>query len=108
MIVDKKAFSKGLEKALRRMCKIVDCDYDTFDFGKDMWWREYEWTEKEETKFKTWLNRELKKYRYMRELARTPELMKDEVYREGFVNYFVNNFGWITKKEKNVTVENDD
>jgi len=43
--------SPHLRRLIKKMCDMVDCDYDKFDFETGDWYQKYEWTEDTENAF---------------------------------------------------------
>jgi len=91
-------FSKGLKKTLKKMCEMVNIDYDSIDFESDGWYHSATWTTKQERKFTKWLADKLiedKKFRFdmLKEVyARNPpkKLMKKAAEQFAWC------YGWAT------------
>jgi hypothetical protein len=87
-----------LEIVLRKMCEYVGADYDSIDFKKDRWFMDYAWTEDTENEFKNWFINYLKTNKKAKlQLMKYPRITKVD----NFVNNFIFNYGWRTKKNEN-------
>lgn len=84
-----------LVRLIKKMCEIVNVDYDSIDFQEDAWYEKHTWTEEQENEYILWVAEELFKSAEMRE-----ELLEDP--SQDIVNcfqaavHFVANFGWDT------------
>lgn len=87
--------NKSLITVLKKMCNIVNADFNKIDFKKDRWYHEYSWTEKEEKNFRKWLS----KFIYDNKKAREDltHCRKNQKDIKIFVNIFLFNYGWKTK-----------
>ena len=87
-------FTKHLDIVLKKMCKMVKCDFDTFEFKDDWYWK-YEWTQNEEEKFIKWMVGYLQKSRVARHEIGI--LLNSKASIERGVRMFVFNYGWKNK-----------
>ena len=72
---------------LKKMCKAVKADYKSIDF-KTAFYFDYEWTEKQQEKFKKWITKFLmRKYKLIKKIA--------ELKAEGFILFC----GWKIKED---------
>lgn len=84
-----------LIKLLRKMCEVINVDYDSIDFQEEDWYERHTWTEEQENEYILWVAEELYKNTEMRE-----ELLEDPA--KDITNcftaavHFVANFGWDT------------
>ena len=91
--------NKELETILKKMCSIVNATYDTIDFKKAKWFHQYEWTLKQENKFKEWMVKLLDSNLKVRNsIMQYPQKNKKNIQR--VVNEFIFNYGWKTKTKK--------
>lgn len=87
--------NKHLVYLLKKMCAIIDVDYDSVDFQDEEWYELHTWTEKQENEYILWVAEELYANTEMRE-----ELLEDPA--KDITNcftaavHFVANFGWDT------------
>lgn len=81
------------DEILKEMCRRVDVNYNTFDFGKPNWYWEKEWTPEEENKFRIWLAEFLKKNKYV---GSGKKHGKDWGYQEA--GKIILGIGWKTKQ----------
>ena len=94
--------SKGLERILRKMCEIVNCDYENFNFDNPQWFLEYEWTEEQEEEFKKWMtNAIMNDKEIRRDLLEFSFGKPTKKFAERVANNFIFNYGWKLKKEVN-------
>ena len=91
--------SEGLKIVLKKMCQMVGCEWETFDFNQEKWYSVYTWTKQQEDAFADWLEKELKKNKKIRDsLSRYPAIVKNNsMFREKTVNWFLLDYGWKTK-----------
>lgn len=47
-------FSKHLDIIFKEMCKRAGADFDKMDFGKEGWYKQYSWSEKQSDDFGKW------------------------------------------------------
>lgn len=88
-----KEFNKYLIVILKELCRRVGAKYEKIDFMKENWFREYEWTEDEETDFKKWLL----DYLYNNAEARrelTTIRRKNKKHCKSIADWFCFNHGW--------------
>lgn len=84
--------SEDMKEILTEMCKRVGVDAKTFDFKKENWFWEHEWTKEEENDFCTWLGKFLKKHKYV---GSGTKHGKD--WGEYEAEKLLFNYGWKTK-----------
>lgn len=84
-----------LVRLIRRMCEVINVDYDSIDFQEDGWYEKHTWTDEQENEYILWVAQELYNNADMRE-----ELLEDP--SQDIANcfeaavHFVANFGWDT------------
>ena len=87
---------KHAEIVLRNMCKFVDADYDSIDFTHPTWFWTYQWDNKTQDTFISWLTDYLYNDKDARkELMRHPRKKRKECERAAV--FFVWNYGWKLK-----------
>lgn len=77
------------------MCKMVDCDYETFDFVDD-WYDKFEWTQAEKDHYQDWLVDELYANKKLRQHFGIWSKNKKTLRREA--DAFIFNYGWRIKE----------
>lgn len=90
---------KELEFILRKMCSCVNADFDKIDFKKNGWFREYEWTQKQENEFAEWLVNALYKDKKLRGIFQFCTKNKESLKKN--VAWFLLMYGWKLKNESN-------
>lgn len=92
----KKGMTKHMVAILTEMCDRVNVKFKDIDFKKEQWFMEHPWDKKEEDSFIEWMIEYLNKNKEARK-----ETMKYPHKRnvKGVVEFFVNNYGWVTKIE---------
>lgn len=78
---------------MRKLCKAVGADYDTFDFSQKEWFRQHEWTQGEEDSFVLWLADFLEDNKYVKKGAKSRHGQRLAEYES---SKFVMNVGWKT------------
>ena len=92
----KKQINKYLDIILKKQCKIVNADFDKINFKKELWFHDYEWTNKQEDNFTKWLMEYMKKnIEARRTLMTIPS--NNKRFLEKFVQQYLLNYGWKTK-----------
>lgn len=83
---------------LKKMCSMINVDYDTMDFKEDHWYEKYTWTQQQEDEYLVWMAEELFQNDAMRE-----ELLEDPA--KNIINcfeasvHFIANYGWNTPED---------
>ena len=85
-------------KVLKKMCKPVKANYDKIDWcnGAKPYYREYQWTKKQQDNFIEWLS----DYLYVTSAARKEFMMfpiKNKTFCRQIAIQFISWFGWETK-----------
>lgn len=88
--------NKYIIKILKKMCKIVGADFNRIDFKSNDWYRTYEWTKKQEDKFKEWFIDFIYNNKKAREELSYCGKNKKDIKK--FVDMFVFNYGWTIKE----------
>jgi len=91
-------FGKHLVVVLKEMCKRVKAPYKNIDFLKEGWFREYEWTEKQEQDFIKWMV----DYLYTNKEAREElsySYLKTKKALKKVADFFIFYCGWKTKND---------
>lgn len=87
---------KHMKIVLIQMCSLLDVDYDSIDFIKQDWYRDYEWTPIQRREFSGWLLKYMKNTAEARkELMRIPTLNENTIKK--FIEQFILNYGWKEK-----------
>ena len=90
-------FSKEVDFILAKMCEVVGCDFDTFDFNQEGWYAKHKWTHEQEEKFKRWMVAYLQRNKKAR--TSLGIIGNSKTWIERGVNMFLLNYGWYTKVE---------
>lgn len=88
--MDKPISEQHGEEILKEMLSRVGANKD-FDFTKENWYWEHEWTQAEQDDFQTWVANKLVEWKYITKKGYgkyTPEYEASKI---------VNNYGWKTK-----------
>jgi len=94
----KEKLGKETIKVLKKMCEYAKVDFNKVDFSKDSWYSKYEWTEKQNDKFKKWLENYLYKNKEARnELMAFPMKNKEAIRR--VVNWWMLDYSWKIKDD---------
>lgn len=80
---------------LEKMCEYVGVTIEDIDWNDEEWFKQYEWTVKEQDNFINWLKKQLKSKNIMREVAGHSFI--DANTRNKVAMFFVLNYGWKTK-----------
>jgi|694.fasta_scaffold00447_19 hypothetical protein len=84
-----------LVQLIRKMCEVINVDYNTIDFQEDEWYDKHTWTEEQENEYIVWMSEELFNNEAMREeLLENPEKSIMNCFHAAV--HFVANFGWDT------------
>jgi len=90
-------FGEYLIIILKEMCKRVGAKFKDVDFGSNRWYVDYQWTEEEQSDFKTWLADYLYKTREARQELTTIWNNTKKRCRDA-ASFFIFNYGWRTKE----------
>lgn len=87
-----------LIQIIKKMCSIIDVEYDSMDFQEPSWYEKHTWTLEQEDSFILWLAEELFANEAMRvELLENPEHKISNCFQAAL--HFVSSFGWITLQD---------
>lgn len=90
---DKPKIEGHLAVILKEMCRRVGADFDKIDFGKERWFEDYTWDEKQQEDFEKWLT----DYLYKNKKA-TAELYSMHYPSKKWVkqaaDMFILSYGW--------------
>ena len=89
---------KALQYVLKKMCEVVNCDYETFDFRKDDWFLDYEWDENQEKEFIDWLEKEFENNKSLKVLVKYISSLRNKKGRKKLAKEFTYQYGWKYKK----------
>ena len=88
--------TSGIQYILQKMCQMVGCDYNTFDFNKPDWFHSYEWTDKQQEEFRNRLISAAKQYSDVSEaLCGAKKVTKKLISKAA--DAFIFNYGWRLK-----------
>ena len=92
-------FSPAFQKVLKKMCKIVNADPNTIDFGENNWYYKYSWSKTQENEFKEWFYNFLKKPKNYSEIYEGSVLYGGRKYfDEKIYPFFMLQYGWKTRE----------
>lgn len=87
-----------LVQLLKKMCEVINVDYDSIDFQEEDWYEKHTWTTEQENDFILWVSEELFSNEAMREeLLENPEKSIINCFQAAV--HFVANFGWDTPSD---------
>ena len=98
--------NKTIKKVLKKMCKMVNADFNAINFSDKDWFHLYQWTEKEQDEFKKWLieymqnNNEACKVLTNKGKNFLKLKKRNKTGFEQFADTFIFWCGWKTKKIK--------
>jgi hypothetical protein len=85
---------KYLIKVLKKMCHIVNVNYNEINFKSHDWYLHHQWTKDQENKFKKWFIRKLNWNKKMRQSIMNFDSKSNIIET---VNWFVFMYGWKYK-----------
>ena len=85
----------GLRELLFEQCLRAGIDFGSVDFKAEEWFMKYEWSEKEQDDFKSWLARKLLKDRFAKSIYGYTLWSKPQA--EKAAGWLLLNYGWKTK-----------
>jgi len=97
----KEEMPKELVDILKKMCKMVDADFDDIDFSKEDWFMDYEWAQEQEEEFINWLTEQLKNTKVAMVLYDKKFYNKKERHKAALM--FNLNYGWKIKQQEKST-----
>jgi hypothetical protein len=89
---------KELKTVMKVMCSVVKAPFTKMNFKKSGWFRSYSWTEEQREDFKGWLIHHLYTSKEAREYFMEFPI-KNKTKIKMVVEWFLLDFGWMTKKE---------
>lgn len=86
-------FNDTLVHILKEMCTRVGADYESIDFKKQDWFREYTWNVEDQDNFKEWIVDYVFKHSKARREFLSASIRDKEHIRKA-ADFFIFNYGW--------------